>query len=110
MKLRKCLLHTSQHSYLIHNLNGANIVKEGYAIYYAIKKWRHYLDDADILLKSDAKSLEKFLHGRTDNHKLDRWSLELQGRNIKVKHIPGHKNKAADCLSRLPFVTRKRNM
>ena len=56
-----------------------------------------------------AKSLEKFLHGRTDNHKLDRWSLELQGRNIKVEHIPGHKNKAADCLSRLPFVTRKRN-
>ena len=35
-------------------------VKEGYAIYYAIKKWRHYLDDADILLKSDAKSLENF--------------------------------------------------
>ena len=36
----------------------STIVKEGYAIYYAIK-WRHYLDDADILLKSDAKSLEK---------------------------------------------------
>ena len=87
----------------------STIEKEGYAIYYAIKKWRHYLDDADILLKSDAKSLEKFLHGRTDNHKLDRWSLEFQGRNIKVEHIPGHKNKAADCLSRLPFVTRKRN-
>ena len=26
-----------------------------------------------------------------------------------VQHIPGHKNKAADCLSRLPFVTMKRN-
>ena len=74
-----------------------------------IKKWRHYLDDVDILLKSDAKSLEKFLHGRTDNHKLDRWFLELQGRNIKVEHIPGHKNKVSDCLSRLPFVMRKRN-
>ena len=85
------------------------IVKEGYAIFYAIKKWRHYLDDADILLKSDVKSLEKFLHGRTGNHKLDRWSLELQGRNIKVEHIPGHKNKAAACLSRLHFVTRTRN-
>ena len=34
------------------------IVKEGYVIYYAIKKWKHYLDDADILLKSDVKSLE----------------------------------------------------
>ena len=28
-------------------------------IYYAIKKWRHYPEDAEILLKSDAKSLQK---------------------------------------------------
>ena len=84
-------------------------VKEGYAIYYAIKKWRHYLENAEILLKCDAKSLQKFLNGKTDNQKLDRWSLELQGRNIQVEHMPGYKNKAADCLSRLPFVTRKRN-
>ena len=60
-------------------------------------------------MKSDAKSLQKFLNGKTNNLKLDRWSLELQGRNIQVEHIPGYKNKAADCLSRLPFVTRKRN-
>ena len=84
-------------------------MKEGYAIYYAIKKWRHYLADAEILLKSDAKSLKKFLAGRTDNVKLDRWSLELTGRNIQVEHIPGYKNKAANCLSQLPFMTRKRN-
>ena len=85
------------------------VVKKGNAIYYAIKKWRHYLEDAEILLKSDAKSLQEFLNGRTDNLKLDRWSLELLGRNIQVEHIPGYKRKAADCLSRLPFVTRKRN-
>ena len=78
-------------------------------IYYAMKKWRHYLEEAEILLKSDAKSLQKFLNGKTDNLKLDRWSLELQGRNIRVEHIPGYKNKAADCLSGLPFATRKRN-
>ena len=87
----------------------STVVKEDYAIYYAIKKWRHYLADAGILLKSDAKSLQKFLNGRTDNVKLDRWSLELQGMNIKVEHMSGYKNKAADCLSRLPFITRKRN-
>ena len=84
----------------------STVVKEGYAIYYAVKKWRHYLEDAEILLKSDAKSLQKFLAGRTDNVKLDRWSLELQGRNIQVEHIPGHKNKAANCLSWLPFAAR----
>ena len=85
------------------------VVKEGFAIYHAIKKWRHYLEDAEVLLKSDAKSLQRFLNGKTNNLKLDRWSLELQGRNIQVEHIPGYKNKAADCLSRLPFVTRKQN-
>ena len=26
-----------------------------------------------------------------------------------MEHIPGYTNKAADCLSRLPFVMRKRN-
>ena len=67
------------------------VVKEGYAIYHAIKKLRHYLEDAEILLKSDAKSLQKFLNGKTDNCKLDRWSLELWGRNVKVEHIPGYK-------------------
>ena len=83
-------------------------VKEGYAIYYCVKKWRPYLEDAQIL-KSDAKSLEKFLERRTNNLKLDRWSLELQGRRISCVHIPGTQNKAADCLSRLPYVTKKRN-
>ena len=87
----------------------STVVKEDYAIYYAIKKWRHYLEDAEILLKNDAKSLQKFLNGRTENIKLDRWSLELQGRNIQMEPIPGYKNKAADFVSRLPFVTRKRN-
>ena len=54
----------------------STVVKEGYAIYYAVKKWRHYLEDAEILLKkSNAKSLQKFLAGRTDNVRLDRWSL-----------------------------------
>ena len=90
-------------------LKWSTLVKEGYAIYYCIKKWRPYLEDAQILLKSDAKSLERFLEGRTNNLKLDRWSLELQGRRIQCVHISGTKNKAADCLSRLPFVTRKRN-
>ena len=87
----------------------STVVKEGSAIYYAVKMWRHYLEDAEILLKSDAKSLHKFLAGMTDNSKLDRWSLELQGRNIQVEHVPGHTNKAANCLSQLPFASRKRS-
>ena len=58
---------------MILNLNGALWSRK--AIYHAIKKWRQYLADAEVLLKSDAKSLQKFLNGKTDNLKLDRWSL-----------------------------------
>ena len=87
----------------------STVVKDGYALYYVVKKWRQYLEDAEILLKSDAKSLQMFLAGRTNNVKLDRWSLVCQGRNIQVEHIHGHKNKAANCLSQLPFVARKKN-
>ena len=47
----------------------STVVKEGYTIYCAIKKWRHCLEDAEVLLKSDAKSLWKFL-----NRRADRWS------------------------------------
>ena len=50
----------------------STVVKDRHAIYYAIKKRRHYLEDVEILLKSDAKSLQKFLAGRTNNVKLDR--------------------------------------
>ena len=53
-----------------------------------LKMWK-------FLLKSDAQSPQKFLTGRKDNVKLDKWSLELQGRNIQVEHIPGHKNKSS---------------
>ena len=54
------------------------------------------------------KSLQKFLTGKIDNVKLDRWSLELPGRNITVEQIPGT-NQAAVFLSRLTSLTRKGN-
>ena len=49
----------------------STVVKEGFAIYHAIKKWRYYLEHAEVLLKSDAKSLQKFLNGKTNNLKLE---------------------------------------
>ena len=60
-------------------------------------------------LKNNAESLQKFLTGKADNVKLDRWSLELHRRNITGEHFPGTKNNAVDCLSRLPFFTEKIN-
>ena len=48
----------------------STVVKEGHAIYHAIKKWRHCLEDAEVLLKSDAKSLQKSLNGKTDKSEI----------------------------------------
>ena len=42
-------------------LNWAALTKEAFAIYMSIKKLLFYLTDAQILLRSDHKPLEKFL-------------------------------------------------
>jgi len=81
----------------------STIVKEAYAIYYSVLKWHHYLDGAQITLKTDHRPLQRFLEGKTQNNKLDRWSLEIKGYGIKVEWIKGSENKAADYLSRPPY-------
>ena len=68
----------------------STVIKEGYAVYYVMKMSRHYLEDAEILLKSNAKSLQKFIAGRTNNVKLDRWfprvsRQEYSGGAIKTR-------------------------
>ena len=42
-------------------LNWAALTKEAFAIYMSVKKLSFYLTDAQILLRSDHKPLEKFL-------------------------------------------------
>ena len=39
----------------------STVVKEGYAIYYLVKKWRHYLEDAEILWKAMLNPFRSFL-------------------------------------------------
>ena len=46
-------------------LNWTALTKEAYAIYMSVKKLSFYLTDAQILLRSDHKPLEKFLHKNT---------------------------------------------
>ena len=81
--------------------------QKAYGIYYAITKWNYYLQGTDINVKNDHKPLAWFLNGKNAKNKVNRWSLELATYNITFKWIPGAKNKAADCLSRLvkPILT-----
>ena len=67
----------------------------------SIKKLLFYLTDAQILLRSDHKPLEKFLLKNTLNSKVNNWAMELKAFNIQFDYIKGSSNVLVDTLSRL---------
>ena len=80
-------------------LNWEALTKEAFAIYMSIKKLSFYLTDAQILLRSDHKPLEKFLLKNMLNSKVNNWAMELEAFNIKFDYIKGSSNILADTLS-----------
>ena len=80
-------------------LNWATLTKEAFAIYMSVKKLSFYLTDAQILLRSDHKPLEKFLQKNTLNSKVNNWAMELEAFNIQFDYIKGSSNILADTLS-----------
>ena len=82
-------------------MNWAALTKEAFAIYSSIKKLSYYLEDADIVLKSDHLPLKKFLQKNTLNSKVNNWAVEISPYRIKFEYIKGIKNTLADTMSRL---------
>ena len=82
-------------------LNWAALMKEAFAIYMSVKKLLFYLTDAQILLRSDHKPLEKFLLKNTLNSKVNNWAMELEAFNIQFDYIKGSNNILTDTLSHL---------
>ena len=82
-------------------LNWAALTKEAFAIYMSIKKLSFYLSDAQILLRSDHKPLEKCLLKNMLNSKVNNWAMELEAFNIQFDYIKGSSNILADTLSHL---------
>ena len=80
-------------------LNWAALTKEAFAIYMSVKKLLFYLTDAQILLRSDHKPLEKFLLKNMLNSKVNNWAMELEAFNIQFDYIKGSSNILADTLS-----------
>ena len=81
--------------------------QEAYSIYFAVKKWNYYLQGADIIVRNNHKPLARFLNGKNENTKINRWGLEVASYNITFEWISGARNKAADCLSRLVELPEK---
>ena len=82
-------------------LSWATLTKEAFAIYMSVKKLSFYLTDAQILLRSDHKPLEKFLQKNTLNSKVNNWAMELEAFNIQFDYVKRSNNILADTLSHL---------
>ena len=82
-------------------LNWATLTKEAIAIYSSIKKLSYYLEDADIILRSDHLPLKKFLQKNTLNSKVNNWAVEISPCRIQFEYIKGIKNTLVDIMSRL---------
>ena len=86
-------------------VNWATLTKEAYAIYMSVKKLPYYLQDADIILRSDHLPLKKFLSKNTLNTKVNNWAVEISPYRIQFEYIKGIKNTLADTMSRLIKIT-----
>ena len=82
-------------------LNWAALTKEAFAIYSSIKKLSYYLEDAEIILRSDHLPLKKFLQKNTLNTKVNNWAVEISPYKIQFEYIKRIKNTLADTISRL---------
>ena len=82
-------------------LDWAALMKEVFAIYMSVKKLSFYLDQSQIILRSDHLPLKRFFQKNTLNSKVNNWAMELESFNIKFEYIQGSKNVLADTLSRL---------
>ena len=87
-------------------LNWATLTKEAYAIFMSIRKLSHYLQDADVILRSDHLPLKSFLQKNTLNTKVNNWAIDITSMcRIKFEYIKGIKNTLADTMSRLIEIT-----
>ena len=82
-------------------MNWAALTKEAFAIYSSIKKLSYYLEDAEIILRSDHLPLKKFLQKNTLNTKVNNWAVEISPHKTQFEYIKGIKNTLADTMIRL---------
>jgi hypothetical protein len=76
--------------------------KEAMSIVEALKKWKHYLAEATLILRPDQQSLKFMGEQRLVQGIQHKLLVKLMGYNYKIEYKKGKENKAADALSRRP--------
>jgi hypothetical protein len=85
-------LNTCQKNYSITD-------KEALALILSVRAFRIYLGSHTVVY-TDHEPLKYIQTNAIKSHRLLRWSIELQGYDLEIKHIAGSKNIIADYLSR----------
>jgi hypothetical protein len=70
------------------------------AIVYVLSKFEYYLRGRHFILFTDHNPLVTLQTLHFKNAKISRWILFLQGLDFEIRHVRGHDNCIADCLSR----------
>lgn len=79
----------------------AVIEKECFAIVWAVKMLRVYLEGKHFVIETDHAPLQWLNKMKLNNQRLLRWSLVLQEFRFDINHIAGKVNQVADALSRI---------
>ena len=78
------------------------VMKEAYAIHYALNKLDYYLRNAKVRVRCDHQPLKYLLSSEQKNRRLQAWALTIGSYNCQIEYLKGSDNVCADLLSRRP--------
>ena len=77
-------------------------MKEGFAIFYALRKWEYLLRDRRFTILTDHENLTRLRNERSANKMVTRWFMAYQDYDIiSWQHVKGIDNDVPDSFSRL---------
>jgi hypothetical protein len=76
--------------------------KEALALIEALKKWKHYISEVTLILRTDQQSPKHITDQRLVQGIQHKLLIKLLGYNYTIEYKKDHENKATDALSRRP--------
>ncbi|MCO5561297.1 hypothetical protein L7F22_014918 [Adiantum nelumboides] len=90
-------LDTSQQNYFVYE-------RELYAVIHALKKWWHYLYEAQFEIMFDHESIKWFTQQNDLKDQKARWAEILQEYDARLRYRKGRYNVVANALSHMPEI------